>query len=71
MMNDLMADGADRADTSNPPLITTFNRPRKRRHPPALVDDAPPDWEWEDWAARFWASEPHARTSDYPRADSR
>ena len=60
MINDMPAVSSDPADTANPPLITAVNRSRQRRHRPTVVDDAPWDWEWEDWAGRFWASEPHA-----------
>lgn len=70
MINDV-APGSDRADTAKPPLITTVSRPRQRSPRPTVVDDAPPDWEWEDWAARFWASEPHARTDDDAPGDGR
>jgi hypothetical protein len=70
MVNDLTAN-PDRADTPDPPSITTVHRQSQRRHRPTAVDDAAPDWEWEDWAARFWASEPHASTDDDPSGDHR
>ena len=71
MINDLTAASDDRADTADRPLITAVNRPRQRLHWPAVIDDAPPDWEWEEWAARFWASEPHAQTDDNASSDDR
>ena len=55
---------SDRADAPSLLLGATVRRQRPRRYPPTVVDDAPPDWEWEDWAARFWASEPRVLTDD-------
>jgi hypothetical protein len=61
----------DSAEMPTSPLITTVDRHRQRHHRPTVVDDAPPDWEWEDWAARFWASEPHALADEPLHSDRR
>ena len=68
MINDQPAASAGFADAPDSPLTTTVNRPRQR-HRPTVVDDSPSDWEWEDWAARFWASEPRAVTGEDPWSD--
>jgi hypothetical protein len=67
MSNDPPVVSSDPVDMANSPLITAVNRSRRRRHRPTVVDDAPSDWEWEDWAGRFWASEPHALSGDDAR----
>lgn len=70
MINNRAAASTDAADTVSPPSSTTVNRPRRRCHRPTVVDDAPPDWEWEDWAARFWGNErPSFADDDAGRAD--
>jgi hypothetical protein len=70
MAKDVTVASTESADVPKPRPVTTVNRPRRRRHRPTIVDDAAPDWEWEDWAARFWDSEPHVFTGDDPRGDA-
>jgi len=71
MINDLTAASDDRAETADPLLIATVNPLRQRLHRPTVIDDAPQDWEWEDWAARFWAGEPHALADDDASSNGR
>lgn len=69
MTNDSTTASIDNTDTPSCPLITTASGSGQRRQP-TVVDDAPPDWEWEDWAAGFWSSEPHALAGDYPPSEN-